>query len=716
MRLHRRGVRVIPGALAPGKGGGGRTLARRALLVLTAVCVALGIVLALLVPRLATRFAEERAGAMLGEVAATAALLVDRTLADQRAQMRLLGSSLPVIDAVRAGAADAERERLNDVPVATLEQRYDATRSLPAPDRLRRYFQRELESLGAAEVIITEANGFNVLATPRPSDFVQHDEAWWRAAHDTAVRSADVDFDESTGANVIVQAGPVVDRGSGRARVEGIIKIGFAAASLQAALQSLTPDGVAIEVVDHTGRVVLVGSRQAGTSGDSTKRDVAALDRLTSMRMAKLDWGGLRTFAAVRAGNGGAWRVVALTPQNLALASMRSTWIAIAAGAVLAVLLVLGAALMTHRFFDRRIARPVAELAHIAEAVAAGNLAVPFSPTAADDEIGRLSRAMSRMLEDLRQTTDAVKGAAAATTSSANQINLGTNGMATATVQIAQTASSLSSESVRMQQEIRSTAQDAVKLRDVAAELAAGARASTERYAQLRTQADANRQRFEDTEKAIGALSGDVETSAAAARAVDAAADQLAEFVGLVTKIAKQSKLLALNASLEAVRAGEEARGFATVAHEVRRLARSAHEGSERAEAVVEQVRGLLRDASGASTRAVERLGQVATAARVGRKSLEDAGASIAEADTWVQSVDRAAANTQRFVDDISTRLQDLAKRTEDYVAALQEVAASTQDQSAGAEQIATAANALLKWSADLATVIERFGGERKAA
>jgi methyl-accepting chemotaxis protein len=258
--------------------------------------------------------------------------------------------------------------------------------------------------------------------------------------------------------------------------------------------------------------------------------------------------------------------------------------------------------------------------------------------------------------------------------------------------------------------------EEAVKLRQVAADLALGARGSTERYAQLQAQAEANRQRFEDTELAISALSADVEASASATRAVEQAADHLAEFVALVTKIAKQSKLLALNASLEAVRAGEEARGFATVAHEVRRLARSAQEGSERADLVVEQVRSVLRDASGASGRAVERLEHVAGAARLGRKSLEDVGRSLLDADGWVQSVDRAAGQAARFVDELTQRLQGLASRTEQYVAALQEVAASTQDQSAGAEQIATAANALLQESADLSAVVERFAIERAAA
>ena len=200
-------------------------------------------------------------------------------------------------------------------------------------------------------------------------------------------------------------------------------------------------------------------------------------------------------------------------------------------------------------------------------------------PSEADDEIGRLTRAVGVLLQEVREATTAVRGAAAATASTANQITEGTNGMAAATVQIAHTAASLSSESMRMQDEIRATVQEAVKLRDIATDLAGGARGSAERYTQLRSQAEANRQRFEDTELAIGAMSADVEASATATRAVEQAANHLAEFVALVTKIAKQSKLLALNASLEAVRAGEDARGFATVAHEVRRLARSAQEG-----------------------------------------------------------------------------------------------------------------------------------------
>jgi methyl-accepting chemotaxis protein len=690
-----------------------KTLGRRVMLVVIVVLAVLGVLLVVAVPRVAIRLSEERASAALGEVAGNAVLLVDRSLADDRATLRLLGSSPYVIDAVRSGAAIARREGLSDRSIRELEQQFDATRSLDVSDRVRGYLRSELKALGAAEIIITEATGLNVIATSKPSDFVQRDEEWWRLAQDTAARAADVDFDESTGRNVIVHAAPVRDNAVAGSRVEGVIKVGFEAASLQSALEALTPQAMAIELVDKSGRVVL--STAAG-AGDSTRRDVQALNRLTTKRYGNWRWRGADALVSVRVANHGEWRAVAITPKRAALASFKSTWLMVGSGTAVVALLVILAAWFTNRFFTRRVTRPASELARVAEAVAAGNLSVPFAPSEADDEIGRLSRAMSRMLHDLREATNAVRGAAAATTSTANQITSGTNGMAAATVQIAQTASSLSSDSMKMQEDIRETVNEGMKLRHIAGDLASGARGSAERYAQLQSQAEANRQRFEDTELAIGAMSADVEASATATRAVEQAANQLAEFVALVTKIAKQSKLLALNASLEAVRAGEEARGFATVAHEVRRLARSAQEGSERADLVVEQVRSVLRDASGASSRAVERLEQVAGAARLGRKSLEDVGRSLVDAESWVQTVDKSAGLAARFVDELTERLQALSARTEQYVAALQEVAASTQDQSAGAEQIATAANALLQESADLSAVVERFVIERAAA
>ena len=178
---------------------GERTLGRRVMLVVTGVLIVFGIVLVLAVPRIATRFADERASSMLGELAGNAVLLVDRTLADQRAQLRLLGSAPHVVDAVRLGAAIAARQDLASESIAQLEQRFAATRSLDVSDRVRDYFRAELTALGAAEIIVTDANGFNVVTTSRPSDFVQRDEAWWTAALDTAARPADVDLDESTG-------------------------------------------------------------------------------------------------------------------------------------------------------------------------------------------------------------------------------------------------------------------------------------------------------------------------------------------------------------------------------------------------------------------------------------------------------------------------------------------------------------------------------------
>ena len=99
--------------------------------------------------------------------------------------------------------------------------------------------------------------------------------------------------------------------------------------------------------------------------------------------------------------------------------------------------------------------------------------------------------------------------------------------------------------------------------------------------------------------------SNDVSASAQAIESLGAASEEIRSFVGLVRKLARQSKLLALNAAMEAARAGEHGEGFAVVASEVRRLAAMSSDAAERTEEIVAGVLSAIQESRESAARAV---------------------------------------------------------------------------------------------------------------
>ena len=187
----------------------------------------------------------------------------------------------------------------------------------------------------------------------------------------------------------------------------GVLKMGFSAAPLVTALVAAGA-GVRIDVLDSADKIIL-GS------------DVALSGRvLRGMPGGLADSSGAVTITrdsvdervlALRA-NANRWRVVAHISSDEIAAPFRTARLAIVGGAaaLLLVLALLLAALNT--FLQRRISNPAREIAEVAEAVAAGDFSVGVRHTSADDEIGRLSRAVGAMIMELRRLAQTIAGSA----------------------------------------------------------------------------------------------------------------------------------------------------------------------------------------------------------------------------------------------------------------------------------------------------------------
>jgi methyl-accepting chemotaxis protein len=343
----------------------------------------------------------------------------------------------------------------------------------------------------------------------------------------------------------------------------------------------------------------------------------------------------------------------------------------------------------------RRITEPAAALAAAAESVAAGDFSARVAPSVADDEMGRLSRATEKMISELRRLAIAIRSSARETATMAHEITAGAEHMAGAAQQMADTSGDLSIQSTDMAETIQSMATDAVRLVELSGELTAGAHDGVERNQKLRDLARENRARFDASARELDALVEEVRSSAASVEALAEASGEIKAFVTLVQKMARQSKLLALNAAMEAARAGDQGEGFAVVASEVRRLSASSTEAAERTEKLVTDVLQRIEQSRVASARSAAVVHSVRELTRHGLESFTEVEKAVSDTESWTAEIDRAAATVNTVVTETTRRLDALARGTETFAAAMQEVAATSQEQSASTEEIAAAAGSL---------------------
>jgi len=309
--------------------------------------------------------------------------------------------------------------------------------------------------------------------------------------------------------------------------------------------------------------------------------------------------------------------------------------------------------------------------ANVAGRVAQGDLTLPrWGSQDGGEPRDPLSQSIAAMLTKLRELVGTIRQHAHEAAAMAQEIAASTQEMSASTQEVASTTGDLTERANQQALVVRAAAEDAGKILDIAQELAAGATQAAERNAALARLARSHRERLDKSTAELGRLAEEVEQAAAEADALAAASAEIERFIIQAKAIAKQTHMLALNASIEAARAGEEGKGFSVVAEEVRKLAGQA---AQAASSTSETVQSVLVRVQTARERLI-RLGQGGLAAREAAHAAADGLMNVAadaEAnDEWTRRISDSAGTVRGLIEGIAGRMREVSAGTEDYAAA----------------------------------------------
>jgi methyl-accepting chemotaxis protein len=368
----------------------------------------------------------------------------------------------------------------------------------------------------------------------------------------------------------------------------------------------------------------------------------------------------------------------------------------------------------------RNISRPLKEITATAERMAAGDLDVNISTNHRRDEVGVLAHTFSKMTQslaamagvarkiadgDLRvkinpQSENDLLGNAFATmvqnlqgltvqiTESVNVLGSSASEISTSTTQLAANASETATavtETTTTVEEVRQTAQ-------VASQKAKSVSESAQKAAQI---SQSGKKSADESVDGMQRIRREMESIADSMVRLSEQTQAIGQIIATVEDLAAQSNLLAVNASIEAAKAGEQGKGFAVVAQEVRGLA-------EQSKHATNQVRTILSDIQKATGAAVMATEQGSKAVEAGVKQSGQAGQSI---QTLANSVSEAAQAAAL----IAASSQQQLVGVDQVASAMESIKQASTQNVASARQLETAAHNLTELGQKLKQLVQQY-------
>ncbi len=376
---------------------------------------------------------------------------------------------------------------------------------------------------------------------------------------------------------------------------------------------------------------------------------------------------------------------------------------------IISMILAFGVSLVFGILLSNKISKQIVSIADDAEEIAKGNLKIGKFESSSKDEIGQLGRAFRTMTDNLIQLVQQVSLSSEQVAASSQQLSAGAEESAQASQQVAAAIMEVSVGTEKQRNAVNETSAVVQQISAGIQQISGNAKTAVKTTEKTALSAVDGSQAIDKTIQQMINIEKTVTGSANVVMSLGERSREIGQIVDTISGIAAQTNLLALNAAIEAARAGEQGRGFAVVADEVRKLAEQSQEASK-------QIALLINEIQQDTQNAVISMNEGTHQVKLGTEVAETAGLAFNEITSLVNQVSfqvreisdeiqQMALGSQRIVSSVA----EIYETSRDITGQTQTVSAATEEQTASVEEIASSSQVLATMADELQQSLLKF-------